>query len=236
GAVDAATDTASDAAGAVADAAGGAVDAATDTASDAAGAVADAAGGAVDAATDTASDAAGAVADAAGGAVDAATDTASDAAGAVTDAAGGAVDSGTETVASAAGQITDATAETASGETQASTSFTTVSGGSMGLADISRKLGSVFGTTSAALTDVTDEASAQAALPQLESASNSLTDVAASYSELPDSAKGLLSRVIDGGINRIKPLAEKALTQEGVGDVLSPVVEPMLETLGTLDN
>ena len=73
-------DAAGDAAGAVADAAGGVVDAA----GDAAGAVADAAGGAVDAA----GDAAGAVADAAGGAVDAA----GDAAGAVADAAGGAVD------------------------------------------------------------------------------------------------------------------------------------------------
>ncbi len=132
----------------------------------------------------------------------------------------------TETTEEAA----DAVTETADSATTTSP-MTTAERGSFSLAGISRKLGSVFGTTSTVLAGVDDEASAQKALPQLESASATLAEVAASYADVPEGAKAPLNGVITKGIARLKPLVDTKLTKEGVGSILTPVVAPMLETL-----
>jgi len=99
------------------------------------------------------------------------------------------------------------------------------------LGSVSRQLGGVFGTTSALLNSVTDAESAEKAAPRLEEASGQLDEVASMYGNAPESAKGALQRVVDRGVARIRPLADSVLTRDGVGPVLSPIVEPMLETL-----
>ena len=99
------------------------------------------------------------------------------------------------------------------------------------LGGVSRSLGGVFGTTSVLLNGVTDAESAEAAAPRLEQASGTLEEVAAQYENAPESARQPLKRVIDDGLARIRPLVDTVMTREGVGPVLSPIVEPMLETL-----
>lgn len=114
--------------------------------------------------------------------------------------------------------------------------MTTAERGSFSLAGISRKLGSVFGTATTVLANVDDEESAQKALPRLESASETLTEVAASYANVPEAAKVPLGKVITKGLARLKPMADTTLTKEGVGSVLTPVIAPMLDTLqGLID-
>ena len=119
----------------------------------------------------------------------------------------------------------------AAGSDSASDETETASGGTFSLGGVSRSLGGVFGTTSALLNGVTDAESAEAALPRLERASGTLDDVAAQYENAPESARGPLQGVIDDGLARIRPLIDTVMTREGVASVLSPVVEPMLETL-----
>ena len=121
----------------------------------------------------------------------------------------------------------DATSEEGSSSNAAS-------GESFSLGGISRSLGGVFGTTSALLSGVTDAESAEAAVPRLEEASSTLDDIAAQYENAPESARGPLQRVIDNGLARIRPTVDTVMTREGVGPVLSPVVDPMLETLQSL--
>ncbi len=106
--------------------------------------------------------------------------------------------------------------------------------GTFSLSAISRSLGSVFGTTTSVLSTARDEASAQKVLPRLEAASSSLTDVADQYATLPEYAKGPLGKVIKRGMSRLKPMADTALTREGVGPVLMPVMGPMLETMQSM--
>jgi hypothetical protein len=101
----------------------------------------------------------------------------------------------------------------------------------MNLGAMARQLGGVFGATTSTLATVTDADSAQAALPSLEEASASLTAVSDQFDAVPDTAKGALSSVIGGGMDRVSSAAESALAIDGVGDVLSPVLTPMMETL-----
>ena len=104
------------------------------------------------------------------------------------------------------------------------------------LGGVSRSLGGVFGTASAVLNGVTDAESAEAAVPRLEKASGTLDEVAAQFDNAPESARGPLQRVVDNGLARLRPLVDTVLTRDGVGPVLSPVVEPMVEKLQGLSN
>jgi len=61
-----------------------------------------------------------------------------------------------------------------------------------------------------------------------------LNGVTQRVSNVPDAAKAPLAKMISGGIDKIKPLAEKATSIPGVGDILQPVMGPMLETLAGL--
>jgi hypothetical protein len=101
----------------------------------------------------------------------------------------------------------------------------------MSLSGLSRKIGGAIGTTTSLLASVSDEASAKAVLPKLTSVSEGLNDAALSVPEIPDAAKAALAKLIGSGIDRIKPLADKALSIPGVGDVLQPALDPMMETL-----
>ena len=103
--------------------------------------------------------------------------------------------------------------------------------GSFSLGGISRKLGGVFGVATSALAGVGDEASAKTALPQLEMAATSLSEVSEQLESVPASAKAPLIRVVKSGMARLKPLVDTKLNKEGVGSVLTPVVSSLMETL-----
>jgi hypothetical protein len=101
----------------------------------------------------------------------------------------------------------------------------------MSLSSLSRKIGGAIGTTTSLLAGVSDEASAKAVLPKLASVMEGLSEVALSVPGIPDAAKAPLAKLISSGIDRIKPLADKSLSNRGVGDILQPVLGPMMETL-----
>ena len=257
-AVDAVQEAAVDAGEAIAETAGDVVDAAGEMASDAGDAISGTAEDAMDATGEAADEAGEAMSDTAGDAVDAAdemTDETGDAVSETTDEAAEAIDAGeaepgegAEAVATAitddeaaidaaSGEGDDAMAgsdEATAGEEAPTTA--TASAGAFDLGGISRRFGGVFGSTSAILNGVTDAESAEKAAPRLERTSADLDEIAALYEEAPESARGPLKRVIDSGIARVQPLADSVLTRDGVGPVLGPIVEPMMETLQGLSN
>jgi len=99
------------------------------------------------------------------------------------------------------------------------------------LGKITENLDGIVGTASESLGGITDVASAEAALPALEDASGKLSGLADTIGRLPDAAKGPLGNIISGALASIKPLVEKAQSIPGVGDVITPVVTPMIEML-----
>lgn len=244
GAVDEATDAAEGATDEATDAAEGAADAvegAADDAADAAESAVDEAADAADGAENASAQALVATDEAAGEAVEgdaaegeaAEGDMAADASDEATDEAmpedGAAdeADAGSEEGSDAGTEATETEADTdVADAAEAATPFN--------LAGVSRKLGGVFGTTSAVLGGVTNAESAEKALPRLTSASDSLTELAGMVGDAPESAQGPLSRVIDNGLARVQPLVDTVMTRDGVGEVLAPVLEPMMETLSGL--
>lgn len=102
------------------------------------------------------------------------------------------------------------------------------------LTKISGALDGVFESTSSALGGITDIDSAKAAIPSLEDASDSLGGLSDVVMRLPDAAKGPIGNLVTTGIGSIQPLIDKVSALPGVGDVLEPIITPMLETLNSL--
>ena len=134
------------------------------------------------------------------------------------------------------GQTADGTTENTS-ETVASslvTTFTPAQNRSADIGGISRRLGTVFGTTADVLTKSIDESSATNALPRLESASNSLNEVSEQFKSLPDYAISPIGKVVQTQMARLRPMADTAMSKAGVGPVLSPVLTSMMEQMGSM--
>lgn len=106
--------------------------------------------------------------------------------------------------------------------------------GSFDLGGMSRQLGLAIGTTSVALEKATDADSAKASLPLLESAESGVLEVTEQMQTMPDSAKEPLKKVIDDGMAGLKPLADTALTRSGVGPVIGPALDSLMNSFNAL--
>jgi len=104
----------------------------------------------------------------------------------------------------------------------------------LSVSGISRALGNALGSTKSVLAGVSDQASAEQALPRLQAASMSVNKVAELVPNMPDVAQVPLAKLAGNGLSGIQPLSDSALSLPGVGPTLQPVMGPMLETLAKL--
>lgn len=96
-------------------------------------------------------------------------------------------------------------------------------------ASISSELGDTFKGVTNSLGSVTDAASAEAALPKLESAVAGLDGIASSANALPEAARGPLRKVASEFLPSLQGMVTKAMGLGGVKDVLGPVLGSLLE-------
>ncbi len=99
------------------------------------------------------------------------------------------------------------------------------------LTKITDGLEDMFGSTTEALSGITDVDSAKAALPDIQAATSSLGGMSDVIARLPAAAKGPISAVLNNGITALQPLIDKVSAIPGVGELIQPVVGPVLETL-----
>lgn len=92
----------------------------------------------------------------------------------------------------------------------------------------------LLGSTTDALAEVKDAASADAAIPKLQDLSGKLDGLTASVNALPADTKKSVTSAIGAGLTHLKELAEKAMAIPGVGEKLRPVLDPMLAKLQAL--
>ncbi len=190
----------------------GAKDAATDaaaTAGDGAAAVAETASDATEAATEAASDATAAVTEAASDATEAATEAASDATAAVTEAASDATEAATDAAATATDAVTDA----------------------IDTDEVKGQLSGLFSGATETLSGITDVESATAALPDLEELGTNVASVSGIMDKIPEAARGPFNSIASDGMGQIQPIVDKIMELDGVGDILSPVLTPIMDTL-----
>jgi hypothetical protein len=83
------------------------------------------------------------------------------------------------------------------------------------------------------LSGITDVASADKALPQLDQFNDKLAGLKSQMDKLPDSAKATASSAIQPWISKIRDLSTKAGNIPGAGDKLKPTLDKLNATLGS---
>jgi hypothetical protein len=137
-----------------------------------------------------------------------------------------------ETAEQAAGTAEQATGE-ATGEMAEAAEELAQSSAALvvGDIDLGKELTGVVDRTSAALSGITDAASAEAALPALNEARTKLDDLTPTVEQLPDNAKETLAGAVSGMLPELRTLVDKVNGMEGAGEVVKPAVEPIMAKL-----
>ena len=94
--------------------------------------------------------------------------------------------------------------------------------------------GSLFNGLTKVLGGVKDEATAKAALPELEKFGPLLKTLESESEKLPADEKPAFAKVISENLGLLKKLIDTAMAIPGVKDLLGPVVTPMVEALTKL--
>jgi hypothetical protein len=92
----------------------------------------------------------------------------------------------------------------------------------------------LFGGLTKTLTGVTDEATAKAAVPELEGFAPLLERLQAEAGELPAEEKAPLGEFVGKNLGLLQKVIDTVMAIPGVKDVLGKVVTPMVEALGKL--
>ena len=250
-----ARDAVSGAAGSVGDAAGNAVGGVKDAAGNMAGGARDAVGGVAG----SVGDAAGSVKDAAGNAVSGASGALGNAAGSATDAVGNAASNTAHAAGDAARDVQSGgggwlkkliplvgllllgwlglkffggDAEEALTDATSGVETATVAAASdLDPAAVGGEVTVFFDSATETFNGITDEASATASVDKLEELGGSLGGLNDKLGALPEAARGPVTEIVNKGMENFGPLVEKVQAIPGVGGIIGPAVEPMLEML-----
>lgn len=97
--------------------------------------------------------------------------------------------------------------------------------------NIGNELTNIFSSSTVALGSITDVESAKAAVPALTEATGKLGGLSSLFDKLPGSAKGAVSTVAENGMSSLQAAIDKVEQIPGVGPIIKPVVDGLMEKL-----
>ena len=92
----------------------------------------------------------------------------------------------------------------------------------------------LFGKLTDSFKGITDVPTAEAAVPGLKDLAGILEGYKATADKLPEAGKTTVKEMVGTNLGILQPIIDTVLAIPGVGDILRPIVEPMLKTLGAL--
>jgi hypothetical protein len=99
---------------------------------------------------------------------------------------------------------------------------------------VKRQVTGALDDATEALASIRDEATARAALPQLEAASRSVTALTGDLQAMPQAVRDGASQVVRSVQPNLQSLADKAMAIPGVRSILEPVLKPLMDGLARL--
>ncbi len=104
----------------------------------------------------------------------------------------------------------------------------------VGDVNVGEQFSGVTESITGALGGITDAASAEAAIPALEGATEQVDGLAGIIGQLGGEQQGLFGGLVKTAIEAITPMAEQALGAAGEGSPIGPIIQTLLEKLGGL--
>ena len=92
----------------------------------------------------------------------------------------------------------------------------------------------LFGKLTDSFKGITDVPTAEAAVPGLKDLAGILEGYKATADKLPEAGKTTVKEMVGTNLGTLQPIIDTVLAIPGVGDILRPIVEPMLKTLSAL--
>jgi hypothetical protein len=111
---------------------------------------------------------------------------------------------------------------------------TTVQSLTVGSVDIGKQVTDSIGSLRTALGDITDTASAQAALPRLQAATAQIDKVSGMVGQLSDGQRKLLSGLVNPVMPALNQLFDRVLALPGVAEIIKPTIDVLRAKLATL--
>lgn len=106
----------------------------------------------------------------------------------------------------------------------------------VGGVNLVNQLNSSVGTLRTVLPSITDNASAQAALPKIRAAADQLNDLKTRAANLTPEGKSALARLTASATPAINQMCDKILATPGVGDIAKPAIDDLRAKLDTLSH
>ena len=94
----------------------------------------------------------------------------------------------------------------------------------------------LIGQASTTLAGVKDSASAEAAVPRLEQINQQMSGLLSTWNQLPESAKSTARSSLQPQIARLQQATQPLLSQPGIGDIVRPQVEDLMQKLNAFSS
>jgi len=101
-------------------------------------------------------------------------------------------------------------------------------------ADLGKQVTDILGTVRTSLQNITDSASAAAAVPKLQDAKNQINNVRGQVEKLPPEQRKAIAGMVNSTVQTINQLFDKVLAIPGVSAELKPIVDALKVDLATL--
>lgn len=131
----------------------------------------------------------------------------------------------------AAAQVADAGAEAVKTTTDAVAAVVEKATDAIDMTAFGGDMTGLFGKLTDSFKGITDVPSAEAAVPGLKDLAGLLEGYKATADKLPEAGKATVKEMVGTNLGTLQPIIDTVLAIPGVGDILRPIVEPMLKTL-----
>jgi hypothetical protein len=98
----------------------------------------------------------------------------------------------------------------------------------VGDTDVGKGVGNAVNDVTAALGGISDEASAQAAVPRLVAIDARLVGLKPKIEQLPDDARQTLAALMTGMLPKVQSAIDRLQATPGAGDVVKPALDPIM--------
>jgi len=100
--------------------------------------------------------------------------------------------------------------------------------------DIGKQVTDSISGVRSTLNGVTDAASAQAALPRLQTATSQIDKVNGMLAQLSDGQRKMLAGLVSPGMSTLNQLFDKVLAIPGVAEIIKPTIDTLRAKLASL--
>jgi len=100
--------------------------------------------------------------------------------------------------------------------------------------DIAKQVSDSIGTLRSTLADITDPASAQAALPRLQAATAQIDRISGMVGQMSDAQRKVLAGFVNPAMSTLNQLFDRVLTIPGVAEIIKPTIDVLKTKLAVL--